>query len=154
MVNVSGTSGLVSPCGLRYDVSYTLNALNYIKLRDPSDNDQSGLAVYTCNGAKIAAVYGEDPQGSGTGIGVAYWDVGTTILPFCKQKLIFANDDYARTMVNQPVTIPILLNDFGFLAVVDPTSVTNTALLQPKNGTVYYQSKWYSYLYTKPGLCW
>ncbi len=134
--NVSGTSGLVSPCGLRYDVAYTLNALNYVKLKDMSDNDQSGLAIYTCNGAKIAAVYGADPQGSGTGIGVAYWDVGSTIIPFCKQKLIFANDDYARTIVNQPVTIPILLNDFGFLAVVDPASVTNTALLKPKNGTV------------------
>jgi Bacterial Ig domain len=133
---VSGTTGLASPCGLRYDSSFTLNALKYAKLRDFRDNDQSGLAVYTCNGAKIAAVYGEDPQGSSTGIGIAYWDVGTTILPFCKQKLIFANDDYARTMINQPVTIPILLNDFGFLAVVDPTSVTTTALLQPKHGSV------------------
>ena len=134
---VSGNTGLVAPgCGLRYDVAIPLNALNYTKLRDPNDNDQSGIAVYTCNGAKIAAVYGEDPQGSGTGIGVAYWDVGTTILPFCKQKLIFANDDYARTMVNQPVTIPILLNDFGFLAVVDPSTVSTAALLQPKNGTV------------------
>ena len=133
---VSGTTGSVSPCGLRYDVSYPLNALNYIKLRDPSDNDQSGLAVYTCNGAKIAAVYGEDPQGSTTGIGIAYWDVGTTILPFCKQKLIFANDDYARTLLGQPVTIPVLLNDFGYLAVVDPTSVTNTALLQPRHGSI------------------
>lgn len=133
---VSGNTGLLSPCGLRYDVAIPLNALNYTKLRDPLDNDQSGLAAYTCNGAKIAAVYGEDPQGSSTGIGVAYWDVGTTILPFCKQKLIFANDDFARTMVNQPVTITILLNDFGFLSVVDPGSVTTTALLQPKNGTV------------------
>lgn len=134
--NVSGNTGLVSPCGLRYDVSYNVNELKYIKLRDPNDNDQSGLAVYTCNGAKIAAVYGEDAQGSGTGIGVAYWDVGTTILPFCKQKLIFANDDYARTMVNQPVTIPILVNDFGYLSVVDPGTVSTFGLLQPKNGTV------------------
>ena len=39
-------------------------------------------------------------------------------------------------MVNQPVTIPILLNDFGFLAVVDPGSVTTTGLLPPKNGSV------------------
>lgn len=133
---VSGTTGSVSPCGLRFDSSFTLNALKYSKIRDNRDNDQSGIAIYTCNGAKIAAVYGEDPQGSLTGIGIAYWDVGTTILPFCKQKLIFANDDYARTVVNQAVTIPILLNDFGFLAVVDPTSVTTTALLQPKHGTV------------------
>ena len=32
--NISGTSGSVSPCGLRYDVSYNVNALNYIKIRD------------------------------------------------------------------------------------------------------------------------
>ena len=32
--NISGTSGLVSPCGLRYDVPYPVNALNYIKIRD------------------------------------------------------------------------------------------------------------------------
>jgi hypothetical protein len=134
--NVSGNVGSVSPCGLRYDVALTLNALNYTKLRDPNDNDQSGLAVFTCNGAKIAAVYGEDPQGSTTGLGVAYWDVGTTILPFCKQKLIFANDDYGRTVVNQPVTLPILVNDFGYLAVVDPTTVSTSGLLQPKNGSV------------------
>ena len=133
---VSGTSGLISPCGLRYDSAIVLNALKYVKLRDLTDNDQSGLAVYTCNGAKIAAVYGEDPQGSLTGIGIAYWDVGTTILPFCKQKLIFANDDYARTMVNQPVTIPVLLNDFGFLAVIDPTSVNNAGLLLARHGTI------------------
>ena len=133
--NISGTTGLLSPCGMRYDVSYTLNALNYRRLLDVSDNDQSGLAVFTCNGAKLAAVYGEDA--STAVAGSPSWDVGSTIQPFCKQKLIFANDDYARTMVNQPVTIPILLNDFGFLAVVDPGTVTTTALLQPKNGTVY-----------------
>jgi len=134
--NVSGTTGLTSPCGLKYDIAYPLNALNYQKIRDPNDNDQSGIAVYTCNGAKLAAVYGEDPQGSGTGIGVAFWDVGTTIQPFCKQKLIFANDDYGRTMVNQPVTIPVLNNDFGFLSVVDPTSVNNAGLLLAKHGTI------------------
>ena len=132
--NISGTAGSLSPCGMRYDVSYALNALNHKRLLDLNDNDQSGLAVFTCDGTKLAAVYGEDPSTAVTGS--PSWDVGSTIQPFCKQKLIFANDDYARTMVNQPVTIPILRNDFGFLAVVDPTSVTTTALLQPKHGTV------------------
>ncbi len=136
--NVSGTSGLLSPCGLRYDVSYPLNALNHKRILDPNDNDQSGIAIFTCNGAKLAAVYGEDPS-SATAANPS-WDVGSTIQPFCKQKLIFANDDYARTMVNQPVTIPVLLNDFGFLAVIDPTSVTNTALLQPSHGTISINS--------------
>ncbi len=133
--NVSGTTGLISPCGLRYDVSYPLNALNHKRLLDASDNDQSGLAVFTCDGTKLAAVYGEDP--STAVIANPSWDVGSTIQPFCKQKLIFANDDYSRTMVNQPVTIPVLLNDFGFLAIIDPASVTNTGLLLAKNGTIF-----------------
>ncbi|MGZ5221046.1 MAG: Ig-like domain-containing protein, partial [Chitinophagaceae bacterium] len=133
--NISGSSGLVSPCGLMYDVSYNVNALNYIKIRDPNDNDQGGIAIYTCNGAKIAAAYGEDPQGSTAG-NSAYWDVGTTIQPFCKQKIVIATDDYATTLVSQPVTISVLLNDFGFLGTIDPTTVTTLGLLQPKHGTV------------------
>ena len=133
--NISGTTGLVSPCGLRYDVSYNVNALNYIKIKDPNDNDQGGIAVYTCNGAKIAAAYGEDPQGSTAG-NSAYWDVGSTIQPFCKEKIVIATDDYATTLVSQPVTISVLLNDFGFLSVIDPTTVNTLGLLQPKHGTV------------------
>ena len=133
--NISGSSGLLSPCGMRYDVSYPLNVLNHKRLLDLSDNDQSGLAVFTCDGTKLAAVYGEDPSTAVTGS--PSWDVGSTIQPFCKQKLIFANDDYARTMINQPVTIAVLVNDFGFLAVVDPTTVTNTGLLQPHHGSIF-----------------
>ncbi len=45
---------LTSPCGLKYDVAIPLNALNHLRIKDNSDNDQSGTAVYTCNGAKIA----------------------------------------------------------------------------------------------------
>ncbi len=29
------------------------------------------------------------------------WDVGTTIKPYCAQKMIFANDDYAYTLNRQ-----------------------------------------------------
>ena len=53
---VSGNTGLLSPCGLRYDVAIPLNALNYTKIRDASDNDQSGIAVYTCNGVVILSL--------------------------------------------------------------------------------------------------
>jgi hypothetical protein len=134
--NVTGNSGLISPCGLRYDVAYSVNALNYIKIKDPNDNDQGGIAIFTCNGAKIAAVYGEDPQGSGTGYGVAYWDVGSTLQPFCKEKLVVASDDFASTLVSQPVTITVLDNDFGFLATIDPSSVSTLGMLQPKHGTI------------------
>lgn len=137
--NVNGTSGLVSPCGLRYDVSYNVNALNYIKVRDPNDNDQGGIAIYTCNGAKIAAAYGEDPQGSTAG-NTAYWDVGSTIQPFCKEKLVVATDDYATTLVSQPVTITVLDNDFGFLGIIDPATVSTIGMIQPKHGTVTVHS--------------
>ena len=132
------SGGSVSPLGLHYDVSYALNALDHKRIKDPVDKDQGGLAVFTCDGTKLAAVYGEDPSTANTGS--PSWDVGTTIRPFCGLKLIFANDDYAFTLTDNPVTIPILRNDYGFSAVVDPTSVNMTGLLQPKHGTVIINS--------------
>ncbi len=126
--------GSTSPCGLKYDVSYTVNYLNYIKIKDASDNDQSGTAVYTCDGVKLAAVYGEDPATAVSGS--PSWDVGSTIQPFCKEKLIIANDDNALTLVNTPVSIKVTKNDAGFLAIVDQTTVTTTGLQQPSHGTI------------------
>lgn len=133
---VSG--GSLSPCGFRYDVSYAVNALNFRRILDASDNDQSGLSLYTCDGTKIAAVYGEDPNTASTAN--PSWDVGSTLQPFCKGKLVFANDDYATTLVNQPVTIAVLTNDFGFQSTIDPLTVVNFGLLQPKNGTISVNS--------------
>lgn len=123
-----------SPCGMKYDVAIPLNMLNHTRIRDANDNSQSGTAVYTCDGTKIAAVYGEDPQTAQTAN--PSWDVGSTIQPFCKDKLVIANNDYAVTLVNTPVTIPVMKNDAGFLAVLDPSTVTTLNLMQPENGTV------------------
>lgn len=126
--------GSTSPCGIKYDVAIPVNALNYIKIKDASDNNQSGTAVYTCDGTKIAAVYGED---AATALSATpSWDVGSTIQPFCKQKLIIANNDYGVTLVNTPVTINVIKNDKGFLAIIESTSVTTTGLLQPSHGTI------------------
>jgi len=124
----------VSPCGLKFDVAIPLNALNYTRIKDASDNNQSGTAVYTCNGAKIAAIYGEDPATAVAGS--PSWDVGSTIQAFCKEKLIFANTDNAVTLVNIPVTIDVLKNDAGFLAIIDAATVKTTGLLQPSNGSI------------------
>lgn len=130
--------GSVSPCGLHYNVSYSLNALNYKKIFDNSDNDQGGLAVFTCDGVKLAAVYGEDPA---TAVAAnPSWDVGSTIQPFCKDKMIFASDDYAETPIGQPVTISILNNDYGFFGTINPSSVNITGLLQAAHGTVTVNS--------------
>jgi len=133
--NVTNGGAGTSPCGLHYDVSYSVNALTHLRIFDNSDNNQSGTAIFTCDGTRIFAVYGEDPYKAV--VANPSWDVGSTIQPFCKQKLIFANDDYKTTLVNTPVNIDILNNDRGFLATVDPTTVNTIGLLQPKNGTVY-----------------
>ena len=130
--------GLLSPCGFRYDVSYTLNALEYKRILDNTDKNQAGIAIYTCNGTKIAAVYGEDPS---TALDAnPSWDVGTTIKPYCAQKLLFANDDYAYTLTDRAVTVPVLTNDAGFTAVIDPTTLSISGLTPPKNGTVSVNS--------------
>src|SRR5205085_11730892 len=115
--------GSVSPCGLHYNVSYPLNALKHKRILD-SDKDQSGLAVFTCDGTKLAAVYGEDP--STAAAGNPSWDVGSTIRPYCATKLIFASDDHAYTLTDRPVTIQVLNGDGGFTATIDPTSVTTS----------------------------
>ena len=125
--------GTAGPCGFKYDVFYNVNALNHKRILDP-DRDQSGIAIYTCDGTQLAAVYGEDPSTANTGF--PSWDVGSTIQPFCAQKIVLANDDQAYTMTNRPVTIDILSNDTAFLATLDPASVTFSGLRQPKNGTV------------------
>ena len=129
------SGGTTGPCGMHYDVSYPLNVLTHKRIKNPSaKNDQSGIAIYTCDGTKLAAVYGEDP--STANIANPSWDVGSTIQPFCAQKIILANDDLAYTMTGKTVTISVLDNDTSFLCTLDPLSVTNTGYLQPKNGTV------------------
>ncbi len=133
--NVNSTTGSTSPCGFKYDVSYTLGALVLQRLLDAADKDQSGLAVYDCNGVKLSMAYGEDPA-LASGIGFPNLDVGTSIQPFCLSKQILANDDYTVTQTDMPVTIPILANDTGFTAILDRTTVTTTGFLQPSHGTV------------------
>ncbi len=130
---LTGTN--TSPCGLKYDLAVPVNQLNYIKIKDASDNDQSGTAVYTCNGVKIAAVYGEDPATAQTAN--PSWDVGSTIQPFCKEKLVLANNDFGYTMVGVPVTVPVVKNDVGFLAIIDPRTVSIEDVdLWPSNGRI------------------
>ena len=129
------SGGLGAPNGMRYDVSFTLNALNHRRILNPSAaNSQSGIAIYTSDGTKLAAVYGEDPSTASTAN--PSWDVGSTIQPFCATKIILANDDQAYTMTGKPVTISVLKNDSAFLCTLNPSSVVTTGFLQPKNGTV------------------
>ena len=125
----------LSPCDAPYDISYSVNALAALRIFDP-DNDQSGMAVYTCDGTKFAAVWGQDAslaQVASPGI-----DVGYVMQPKCLTRLINAADDQAVTDINTPVTIGILSNDIGFLCTIDPSSVSTAGLLQPANGICCY----------------
>ncbi|MCP9766263.1 SdrD B-like domain-containing protein [Lacihabitans soyangensis] len=130
---LSNTSSTTSPCGMAYDIAVPIAALQSYKILDP-DNDQTGLAVFTCDGTKIAAIWGQDPNG--TPPGSPGMDVGYIMEPRCLQQLIIANDDITDTEPNTPVIIEIQNNDYGFLCTPNPSSVSTLGLLQPTNGTV------------------
>jgi hypothetical protein len=135
--NLADEESLESPCGVPYDESIVLGELSYYKVFDDTDNDQSGVAVYTCDGTPIVAVYGEDPSaGSPTPTSNPALDVGTTIQPMCLQPLILATNDKAVCPPNDFVVIDVLSNDFGFLTTIDTGSVSTEGLMQPMNGTI------------------
>jgi uncharacterized repeat protein (TIGR01451 family) len=76
------TTGLqteTDPYGNRYDWTESLDPLESYRVYDNSDNDQTGLRVYTLDGTKIAVAWGEDPAVAGPGN--PYLDVGTIVLP-------------------------------------------------------------------------
>jgi len=123
-----------SPCGYAYNASFPMNALEFRKLFDAADRDQSGLGVYTCNNVKLAAAYGEDPSASGTAL--PFLDVGTSVQPICLDRLVFATDDYAFTPVDKPVTIQVAANDNGYHTLPNLESVSTLGLLQPTHGTL------------------
>ena len=132
--NLASNTPTMSPCGLPFDLAIPLTALQTYKIKDPSDNDQNGTAIYTCDGTPFAAVYGEDPT---TAVSASpSLDVGTILAPKCMQWLVNAVEDREATMPGTPVIVDVLANDWGFLCNVDPTSVSTNFLRQPLHGTL------------------
>lgn len=131
--NLSSKTATTSPCGMPYDIAVPIYALQSYKILDP-DKDQSGLAVFTCDGTKIAAIWGQNPNGAPGG--TPAMDVGYVLEPRCLQQLIIANDDISDTEPNTPVVIEIQNNDYGFLCTPNPGSLSTIGLLQPSNGIV------------------
>ncbi|OYU81499.1 MAG: hypothetical protein CFE23_03265, partial [Flavobacterium sp. BFFFF1] len=129
--NLTSTTPPLSPCGVPYDVSFTLTALQAQRISNPSGN-QGGMALFTCDGTPFAAVYGEDASVAGTGSPAL--DVGTVMQPKCLTNLVIANDDDEVTEPNTPIIIGVLSNDSGFLCTLNPSSVI--ILVQPLHGTV------------------
>lgn len=73
---------------------YAIKALESYRLFDTSDNDQSGLTVYTVDGTLITGAWGEDP--SIAGAGNPYLDMGTTVLPY--PDYVFTKDSAEATV--------------------------------------------------------
>ncbi|MDI6051140.1 Ig-like domain-containing protein, partial [Flavobacterium sp. XS2P24] len=131
--NLTATTATMSPCGVPYDIAVPLSYLQTYQIRD-TDNDQSSIALFTCDGTTFAAVYGEDANGAP--IGAPALDVGTTLTPKCLEPTVNAIDDKAVTEPNTPITIGVKNNDIAFLCTLDPVSISTVGLLQPANGTI------------------
>ena len=137
--NLIDNTASQSPNGVAYDVAIPVAALESIQILDSSDNDQSGVAVYTSDNTKISVVYGENPDGAASGSPAM--DVGTLVQPMCLSQLVLSNIDRVSSLPNltapttEFVKIDVLGNDYAFLTTLDPSSVNTNGLLQPANGT-------------------
>ncbi len=72
------TGPLVDSQGAYYDVAYTVSAFESTQVFDDTDNNQSGMRLYTLDGVKIVAMWGEGPAAGG---GRPFIDAGTSIIP-------------------------------------------------------------------------
>ena len=73
----TGSAPTPDPLGNLYDVSYTLARLQTQQVRDNSDNDNSGMRLYTVDGTLISTAWGEDASTAPTG--APGFDAGSTI---------------------------------------------------------------------------
>ncbi|MFO0802292.1 MAG: SdrD B-like domain-containing protein [Gemmataceae bacterium] len=71
------TGANTDPLGNKYDASFSLQRLQSIQLRDSSDNDNSGMRLYTVDGTLISTAWGEDPNTAPAG--APGFDAGTTV---------------------------------------------------------------------------
>jgi hypothetical protein len=72
------TTGPLGSPGNQYDVAYPVAALASTRVRD-TDNNQTGMKLYTLDGTNIVAMWGEDPS---TALGGRPCiDAGTSIIP-------------------------------------------------------------------------
>jgi uncharacterized repeat protein (TIGR01451 family) len=82
-VNYSGNPAVgpnTDPYGNKYDVSYSVSALDSLRINNPTSYDMTGARIYTVDGTRIAAFWGEDAS---TGVtGTLGMDIGTAVLPY------------------------------------------------------------------------
>ncbi|MDB6066752.1 MAG: type fimbrial biosis protein PilY1 [Pedosphaera sp.] len=127
---------LIDPNGNHYDVKFTVSALQSQKIFDPSKN-QTGMRVYTVDGALITAAWGEDPDAAQPGN--PYIDAGTTVLPFPvpvvkKTSVIVTDTPPAGLSIGDVIEYAVEVDNRGLLplgntVVIDAPSTNLTYVL-------------------------
>ncbi len=119
------TGPLVDPNGNHYDVDYLLLPLESLKVYDNSDNDQTGMRLYTLEGGRIATAWGEDPSTANSL--TPFLDLGYTVKPL--QPRVVVDKELAASHVDvvngSVVTFTIAITNIGS-SVIDVLPLNDT----------------------------
>ncbi len=119
------TGPLTDPNGQKYNYTVALSPYQSFRIYDNTDNSQTGMRVYTLDGAKIAAAWGQDPSVAGPGN--PFLDMGTTIPPalvlnsFKTADITTDSDGDKQVDPNDVVTYRIIVSN---RATYDAISIT------------------------------
>ncbi len=125
----TATGPLIDAFGRHYNYSTNITRLQSLRIFDTTDNDQTGMRLYTLNGVRFVAVWGEDP--SIAPAGNPYLDMGAAIFPFpavpAVKEWTLSHDVNTNGVVNpgDDVTFNIYVVNISF-ADADNTIVFDT----------------------------
>jgi len=74
------TGPLTDPFGRRYNYTIDVDRLEAVRIFDNTDNDQTGIRLYTIDGARFSTTWGQDPEVALPGN--PYLDMGAAVFPF------------------------------------------------------------------------
>jgi uncharacterized repeat protein (TIGR01451 family) len=115
------TGPLIDANGDHYDLALKLSMLESERIYDNSDNDQTGMKLYTLDGTLITAAWGQDPATSQGG--APFLDLGTTVLPFpiasVEKTAALAEDENGNGLIDWGDTIEytITVNNDGVIVL-------------------------------------
>jgi uncharacterized repeat protein (TIGR01451 family) len=121
------TNSLTDPTGHKYSTNFAVSAYQSLKIYNPSKN-QTGMRIYTLDGALITAAWGEDADKAAAGN--PYIDAGYTVLPFPVPTL-----DKSAINLTHPGATLVASND----VVQYTVTIANKNLVPLENVVVYDQ---------------